>query len=191
MDSKKRLELRVKDLLALREAYDKQREQLLEKFLYLKGFLSETEKIIIEITQKINSIVKEEKELEAKEHRNKKEEEVRKALETARQAGNIGTHPSQREPIHLRKLKYQQEQQAKQQSEAQINLPQPQEEIQATTQEHSISNATEIAKMLKEANKEVDIKVTKAKKKTSQKEVKKLPSKETQPKKSKKKQKTL
>lgn len=143
MDSKDRLNLRIKDLVALREVYDKQRDKLLDQFMFLKGFLGETEKIIIELTQKIDQIIKEENDFSIKEkqslEKQKKEEEMRVALEQARQAGNIGTHPSQRESIRSRKLKYLEEKKKIEEVEEQtilfsdsdlLNIPTPQEEIE-------------------------------------------------------------
>lgn len=91
------IELRTKDLRKIIEAFEQERDKLLDQVQHIKGHADRMEWVIKVLLGQVDRIEKEEKQ---KLIMIQQQEEAMKA---AKEKGNVGVHPSEKASINERK----------------------------------------------------------------------------------------
>jgi septal ring factor EnvC (AmiA/AmiB activator) len=91
------LETRTAELRRLLDAFEKERDKLLDQVQYLKGNADRMEWVIRVINTQLNQIENEEKQREIVM------KQQAEAMILAKEQGNVGTHPSERKTVVSRR----------------------------------------------------------------------------------------
>lgn len=92
-------ELRTRDLKKIIEAFEQERDKLLDQVQHIKGHADRMEWVIKVLLGQVDRIEKEEKQRLAML------QQQQEAMRIAKEKGNVGTHPSEKPNVSERKTK--------------------------------------------------------------------------------------